>query len=448
MFKISLILFVACAVISSSMCYAQKTAVGRLSIKIHKLNRKTDFLQQEVDDIWATVLTPDIGGQDYDNKTRTDDPGTDKCRDFERKVNETVTTVKDLKSEVDNLIFVSRNGFRNEKHWQRETARNLSQTIHRNITGMLEEFQTDVTAEKQKVTHHLESIDIELLRIDESCNVKVETINTQLVRINESCNTKVETCNVKLETMNTELKERKSEAVNEREHMRTIIDDLRTNQNKLESENHALRQTILEIQNDYETIKTETQPLSQTILELQREVTKLQSTCKPKVPTTPPPAATTTTPTAPTISTTTTTIPFLATCDEGWRHFKGHCYLVVEEDKTWDDASAYCKNINSYLVEITTDAEREFVHELTRDYGIIIWFWTGATDRAKEGLFVYHHSQQLVPGKYWYEGQPNNSEDYHCVCMSRYYGDLELFDNRCSFWGYFVCEKHKHRLQQ
>ena len=78
MSNISLILFVACAVVNS-MCNAQKTAVGHLNIKIRKLNRKTDFLQQEVDDIWATVLKPDIVGQDYGNRTRTDDEG-DKVR--------------------------------------------------------------------------------------------------------------------------------------------------------------------------------------------------------------------------------------------------------------------------------------------------------------------------------------------------------------------------------
>ena len=318
-------------------------------------------------------------------------------------------------------------------------ARNLSETIHRNITGMLDEFQTDVSAENRKVTHHLESVDIELLRIDESCNTKVETINTQLVRINESCN-------VKLETINTELKERKSEAVNEREHMRTIIDDLRTNQNKLESENHALRQTILEIQNDYETIKTETQPLSQSIFEMRTELAKLQSSCIPIVPTTPPPATTTPSPPTTTISTTTTT-PFLATCDAGWRHFNGHCYLIVEEYKSWDDASAYCENRNSYLVEITTDTELKFDDELIRGgYD----FWIGATDRDEEGRFVYQHSQQLVPGKYWRQGQPNNLGNDHCVYMytNVYYGNLELFDGDCTLLAYFVCEKHKHRLQQ
>ena len=164
----------------------------------------------------------------------------------------------------------------------------------------------------------------------------------------------------------------------------------------------------MEMQSDYQEMKNENKALSQIIVEMQTELTKVKAS-----------------------------LP----CDEGWRLFHGYCYLVVKESISWDDASAYCENINSYLVEITTDTEREFAEKLLRDYGGYE-FWIGATDRDEEGRFLYQHSKQLVPRKYWYKGEPNNkggSED--CVHMSRSYGVIKLNDTSCRNKRYFVCEK-------
>ena len=146
-------------------------------------------------------------------------------------------------------------------------------------------------------------------------------------------------------------------------------------------------------------------------------------------------------------STTATIATFLQhvhSCDESWTLSNGHCYLVVDEQKSWDDASAYCENISSYLVEVTTDAEREFAAKLLRDYTNdgSYKFWIGVTDRDTEGRFLYQHDQQLVPGNYWYEGEPNDygaGED--CAHMSRYIGVLNLNDIPCGHKRRFVCEK-------
>ena len=182
-----------------------------------------------------------------------------------------------------------------------------------------------------------------------------------------------------------------------------------------EAETKTLKQTVHEIQNDYEQIRT--------------ELSKLQATTTT--------TTTTTTPLPTTTTTTTTTIPIL--CDGVWANFNDHCYLVVRQYKSWDDASAYCTSKNSYLIEITTDTEREFVSELVRDYrgpG----FWIGATDRDTTGRFTYYHSKLPIPENYWSQGQPDNQ---HCVTMNRYTwsGVVELFDNSCIYRYRFVCEK-------
>ena len=82
---------------------------------------------------------------------------------------------------------------------------------------------------------------------------------------------------------------------------------------------------------------------------------------------------------------TTATTPFLHSSDEGWRHFQGHCYLVVTEEKTLDNALISCENKDSYLVEITTDSERDFAIDLLHGFRINYVFWIGATDKGEEG---------------------------------------------------------------
>ena len=189
--------------------------------------------------------------------------------------------------------------------------------------------------------------------------------------------------------------------------MKTSHTELNENMSK---ENEQIIKILENLSSNQNTLETEIQALRQTIIDLQTELTKKQDGL---------------------------------TCDEDWSSYNGHCYLVVEESKTWDDASAYCENINSYLIEITTDAELKFAAEVTRDYKKHYDFWIGATDRELDGTFVYQRSKQLVPENYWCKGsEPNNyNGDEYCAGMSRYCGDLKFFDKSCRLERFFVCEK-------
>ena len=211
--------------------------------------------------------------------------------------------------------------------------------------------------------------------------------------------------------------------------IQTLTSTILELKNKLETEN--LKHALFEIQNDNENIKT--------------ELKKLQATCACTSATTAPQPTTTTLPSTRTITTTTkpaTTTPFLHSCDEGWRNFNGHCFLFVKENKKWDDALAYCESMNSYLIEISTDAELEFAAEIIHELsGYIGFSWIGATDRVTEGTFVYQNSHQQVPKKYWRAGEPNNAYGSHCAAMVWYHGDLEFVDDRCSVKADFVCKK-------
>ena len=177
----------------------------------------------------------------------------------------------------------------------------------------------------------------------------------------------------------------------------------------IKKENHALKRSMTEVQNDNKKMKIANHALTKAVLEMQLEQLKNIN----------------------------------HTCDGEWESFNGHCYLVVNTNETWDDAASYCKDFDSYLIEITMDAELAFADELTNQYKEF-WFWTGATDRQIEGTFVYQHSllAEQIPDKYWAYGQPDNlfwSQD--CVRFGRYHQDLEFDDEFCNNASYFICEK-------
>ena len=150
----------------------------------------------------------------------------------------------------------------------------------------------------------------------------------------------------------------------------------------------------------------------------------------------------TTTTSATTTLGTTTPVTTSPLCDEGWTRFNDHCYLAaIEESKSWDDALAFCENRDSYLIELTTDAEREFALDFVGKY-MFYGGWTGATDRDTEGRFVHQHSKEQVPENYWRWGQPDNEYgDEHCVYMYWWHIKMQLFDRSCNFPLGFVCEK-------
>ena len=186
---------------------------------------------------------------------------------------------------------------------------------------------------------------------------------------------------------------------------------------QLESASQALNQAMLEIHNDNEKMRT--------------ELNKLQATCT---------CSSTSLPSTTAIEPTTT--PFLQSCNEGWKYFNGHCYLVVREYKGWDSALAYCENRNSYLIEITTNAEFEFTAtELIPPYSTVARFWVGATDRDIEGTFVYQHSQQQIPRNYWGYPQPSNNFGNDCLYITRVYEDLSFRDEWCTNYWFSICEK-------
>ena len=217
--------------------------------------------------------------------------------------------------------------------------------------------------------------------------------------------------------------------VGEKEKRRMTFNERSAKQNQLETQIKTLTTTVLELKSE--------------IVGLKSELTKLQDTCSSATVT-----STDTTNSNDSNTKGTTTEPltspptFLRSCDEGWSNFDDHCYLIVKKGKSRDVASSFCELKNSYLIEINTDPEREFINTtLLRDYADY-GFWTGATDRDTPENFVYQHSKEVVPEKYWHDGEPNNyTGNQHCVSMDLRNGDVKFWDITCSWWFWAVCEK-------
>ena len=399
----------------TGICWTQETELRRLNIKIKRLNRKTGVLQKDVDDIWSTILE----AQDCGKNTRRTDFCTN-VRNVTSKVNGALTTVQELKTEVEHFTVSSRNGFRNEKSWQREAIRNLTQSY--------KDFKTGVTGETKEVKDRLQRLNTETARIDETNNEILRDTGKEFERINKILDDH-STEQSRLETENHELKVIISEMRNDNQQklsrieaeltrkIRAVQKDYQERQTNLETENQALKQTIHEMKSNQEEIK---------------DVTSLQTTLPPLQKKSPP-LKTTTEPTA-----------LLNPCDEGWESFNDHCYLFVKVSKTWDDASAFCESMNSYSIELTTDAEFEFIGELQHENFPYRYssFWIGATDRDNEGTFVYHHSKLHVPEKFWRLSQPDNKFGIeNCAeLLVDPVGGGTIYDQICHLTRHFYCE--------
>ena len=111
-----------------TVCDSQNKAIQHLNLKFNRLNRITNGLQKDVEDIWLalsnTAVTPTVPGnvdQDTNNTVQTDTHSEEVLE----LVNGTVSDVKELKAEVEELILYAQNGLKNEKAFVRGILRDI-----------------------------------------------------------------------------------------------------------------------------------------------------------------------------------------------------------------------------------------------------------------------------------------------------------------------------------
>ncbi|XP_061533684.1 echinoidin-like [Phycodurus eques] len=124
-------------------------------------------------------------------------------------------------------------------------------------------------------------------------------------------------------------------------------------------------------------------------------------------------------------------------CPTGWTQLDCHCYMYVDEERTFADAEKVCQILSGNLVSIQNDLENGFVLELIQAGGGEGLVWTGFSDEALEGTFVWtDNSPQRFTN---FDGinlsEPDNSGN--CVAMDAIDGLWQ--DNSCTDEKTFVC---------
>ncbi|OCT90303.1 hypothetical protein XELAEV_18018916mg, partial [Xenopus laevis] len=122
-------------------------------------------------------------------------------------------------------------------------------------------------------------------------------------------------------------------------------------------------------------------------------------------------------------------------CDSGWKAFDGSCYFIDTTERNQDDAQATCKSMNSDLVIINSDREKNFIESITDSSS----FWIGLKrdkNNKKEWRWVdgtYYYPSQ----RFWMNGEPNN-ESEECVHTSK---EKKWNDIFCTYKYKAICEK-------
>ncbi|XP_017058910.1 C-type lectin 37Db-like [Drosophila ficusphila] len=109
-------------------------------------------------------------------------------------------------------------------------------------------------------------------------------------------------------------------------------------------------------------------------------------------------------------------------------------YVERENPRNWEQAEAFCREIEGHLLTIQNDIGlRVLDKKLDRDTS----YWLGINDMAKKDEFVSVASGKPAPFLKWEDTEPDNWNGKE-NCVDIYNG--EMYDTECSFVHLFICE--------
>ncbi|KAI8487946.1 hypothetical protein Bbelb_343940 [Branchiostoma belcheri] len=97
-------------------------------------------------------------------------------------------------------------------------------------------------------------------------------------------------------------------------------------------------------------------------------------------------------------------------CPTGWSGYTNHCYKLMKDAATWEDAKKRCEQLGANLASITSYGEANFMNTIITDapvgkWGIyLVWFGLHRNDgfrKFTDGSQVFYTN--------WEPGQPNNN---------------------------------------
>nr|XP_019927563.2 hepatic lectin isoform X2 [Crassostrea gigas] len=112
-------------------------------------------------------------------------------------------------------------------------------------------------------------------------------------------------------------------------------------------------------------------------------------------------------------------------------------YCFIRSSLTWDDGKTKCQSFNSYLLEINSEAEQNWLmEEISEDN-----WWIGAREDIDNEVWVWDHSGDELVFRNWDPAgsQPSGGTAEDCA-LSR----VGLWhDYPCNYTFYIICERGK-----
>ncbi|XP_072048376.1 macrophage mannose receptor 1-like isoform X2 [Amphiura filiformis] len=106
-----------------------------------------------------------------------------------------------------------------------------------------------------------------------------------------------------------------------------------------------------------------------------------------------------------------------APCPIGWQARDRFCYLINEEETSYEEADTACTNIGSTLTTISSADEQLFHTNVIKSMSMPLWI--GLDDKVEEGTMVWKDGEQVAYTN-WGNGQPDDFESNEdCIHMSK-----------------------------
>lgn len=112
-------------------------------------------------------------------------------------------------------------------------------------------------------------------------------------------------------------------------------------------------------------------------------------------------------------------------------------YCFIKSSSTWDAGKTKCQSFNSYLLEINSEAEQNWLmEEISTDK-----WWIGAKEDTNNNVWVWDHSGGKLVFENWdpVGNQPSGGTAENCALS-----DAGLWhDYPCNFTFNIICERGK-----
>ena len=106
----------------------------------------------------------------------------------------------------------------------------------------------------------------------------------------------------------------------------------------------------------------------------------------------------------------------------------------------WNDAQTYCQNQGGNLASYRSQTELDKIVKYANTCESDSFFWVGATDKEKEGKWIWTDDKTTLAFSGWAEDEPNNEdEEEHCGAIET--EDKALYDADCSAELFFACQR-------